>query len=134
MACENINVDMLSSAVNNCLSSIDYSISKEILIEINNSSIWNCASRDNFKKSVEKLTGEKFKMLEEKLNTIKKVIPLIEEYQKLKMMNIDNQSKLLEIDNTLEGENLNNLSILEKDISDNEIKMEVVLNTINNEL
>lgn len=142
MAFEEVNVVMLKNSVNNALSMINYNNSKEIIDGITNNDVWNNKSRDNFKRALNKLVSEKYSKLEKKLNSLLLIADKIEEYQELSKLNIESQEKLNEIskllnDNQLsELENSENLKMneeLNKNILENETKMEVIINTINND-
>ena len=142
MAFEEVNVVMLKNSVNNALSMINYNNSKEIIDGITNNDVWNNKSRDNFKRALNKLVNEKYSKLEKKLNSLLLVADKIEEYQELSRLNVESQEKLNEIskllnDNQLgELENSENLKMneeLNKNILENETKMEVIINTINND-
>jgi septal ring factor EnvC (AmiA/AmiB activator) len=142
MAFEEVNVSLIKNSINNSLTSINYNSSKEILDKITNNDVWSTASRDNFKKALSNLVNVKYKELEEKLNSLLLITNKIEEYQELAKLNAENQTKLNEINlkiSELENE-LDSSSFQEEieginsSILENETKMEVIINTINNNL
>lgn len=142
MAFEEVNVVMLKNSVNNALSMINYNNSKEIIDGITNNDVWNNKSRDNFKRALNKLVNEKYSKLEKKLNSLLLVADKIEEYQELSRLNVESQEKLNEISQLLDNnqlgelENSENLKMneeLNKNILENETKMKVIINTINND-
>lgn len=143
MAFEKINVIQLKNSINNSLSAIDYSSSKEIINKIKNNDIWSTSSRDNFARTLDTLVNKKYLKLENKLKTFLEVANKIGEYQELSKLNVENQAKLNEI--TLMISNLENddtryadyskeIEELDKNILENETRMEVIVNTINNNL
>lgn len=83
MAYENINVNQLRSSIRQCLNSIDYSESKEVLSSIKNNGVWNTASRNTLSTALDKLVDTRYKDLEKTLKAYLKIVDKIEEYQKL---------------------------------------------------
>lgn len=96
MAFENIDVGKLRSALNECKSSLNYSASKSLVGSIANSSIWQSSAQGNLKNALSKLTDERYKELEDKIDSYLGVASLIEKYKDLEKKNNNLQS---EIDN-----------------------------------
>lgn len=96
MAFENIDVGKLRSALNECKSSLNYSASKSLVGSIANSSIWQSSAQGNLKNALSKLTDERYKELEDKIDSYLGVTSLIEKYKDLEKKNNNLQS---EIDN-----------------------------------
>lgn len=96
MAFENIDVGKLRSALNECKSSLNYSTSKSLAGSIANSSIWQSSAQGNLKNALSKLIDERYKELEDKIDSYLGVASLIEKYKDLEKKNNNLQS---EIDN-----------------------------------
>lgn len=88
MAFTNVDVASLRSTINSCKNSINYNKTTELISDVSNNNVWQTAARDNLKKSLEKLKNNRYKDLENKLETYLEVTNLIEKYKKLEQENI----------------------------------------------
>ena len=100
MAFENVDVKRLKSAINSCKSAINYNTSTELINSISSNDVWRTGARDNVKKALKKLTNERYKELEKKLENSLKVANYIEEYKTLQAENKTLQNNI----NKLEGQ------------------------------
>lgn len=130
MAFENINTELLKNAINSCISSIDYSSSKQIVTDITNNNIWGTASRDNFKKAMEKLINVRYKDLENKLNEYLKLVEQIEKYKSISDSNVALQLQLSTLNAslaTLDSENdsdiTDKIDSIKSEINSNEVTL-----------
>lgn len=94
MAFENIDVGKLKSALNECKSSLNYGTSKSLAGSIANSSAWQSSAQGNLKNALSKLTDERYKELEDKIDSYLGVASLIEKYKDLEKKNNDLQSEI----------------------------------------
>ena len=124
MAFENINTELLKNALNNCINSINYSSSKQILDDIQGNNIWVCASRDNFKKALEKLINVRYKELENKLKQYCTLVDQIEKYKQVLDNNATLQAQLQALDvEDSESATLNEISSINSKINSNDIML-----------
>lgn len=124
MAFENINTELLKNALNNCINSINYSSSKQILDDIQGNNVWVCASRDNFKNALEKLINVRYKELEDKLKQYCALVDQIEKYKQVLDNNASLQAQLqaLDIENN-ESSTLNEVSSINSKINNNDVML-----------
>ncbi len=124
MAFENINTELLKNALNNCINSINYSSSRQILDDIQGNNVWVCASRDNFKNALEKLINVRYKELEDKLKQYCTLVDQIEKYKQVLDNNASLQAQLqaLDIENN-ESSTLNEVSSINSEINNNDIML-----------
>ena len=124
MAFENINTELLKNALNNCINSINYSSSKQILDDIQGNNIWVCASRDNFKKALEKLINVRYKELESKLKQYCTLVDQIEKYKQVLDNNATLQAQLQALDvEDSESTTLDEISSINSKINSNDIML-----------
>lgn len=83
MAFENINVSSLKNALMSCKNSLNHSVSRNLIGEISNSSVWQSDSRNVLKQALEKLNNVRYKELEDKIDIYLNATSYIEEYKAL---------------------------------------------------
>lgn len=88
MAFENVNVSSLKNALTQCKNSIDHSTTDELINNISNASVWQTSAQTNLKNALTKFGNERYKNLEDKINSYFDVVSYIEEYQTLQEENI----------------------------------------------
>ncbi len=93
MAFENIEVGSLKSALIECKNSLKYDTSNSLKETILNSSVWQCRAQGNLKNALIKLTEERYKELEDKIESYIGITSLIEKYKKLEEKNKELQAK-----------------------------------------
>lgn len=116
MTFDNVNTEILKNAINNCINSINYSSSNQIITDITNNGIWSSSSRDNFKRSMETLVSVRYKELENKLKDYLNLVNLIEKYKTVSG-NISNMQMQLAMFN-------DELSIVNQNISNDSVSLE----------
>lgn len=79
---ENIDTNLLRNSVNQCLESINYNSSENILQNITDNNVWQTSSRDTLKKSLDTLVNKDFKELENKLRQVLEAADIIDKYKK----------------------------------------------------
>lgn len=87
MAFENLNVDSLRSSLNSCKSSINHSITDEMISNVVNDNVWLCDSRNNLRNALSRL-ADIYHQLENELNKHISTCNMIESYKKLEQDNI----------------------------------------------
>lgn len=101
MAYENINVNSLRNSIRQCINSLDYSESKEILSSAKNPGVWNTSSRNTLTNALDKLVDNRYKDLEKTLKAYLKIADKIEEYQKMQKQIDTMTSELTSMNNSL---------------------------------
>lgn len=101
MAFENVNVTSLKNALIQCKNSIDHSTTNGLINDVSNSSVWECEAKNNLKSALEKLENERYKELEDKIDSYINVASDIEKYQKLEQENDTLQVKYNNLSNKL---------------------------------
>lgn len=101
MAFENVDVARLKNAINSCKNAVNYSTSVELISNISSNDVWKTGARDNLKKSLKKLTNERYKKLESELNNSLKVANYIEKYKQLQSNNRLLQSNINRLEEQL---------------------------------
>lgn len=87
MAFENVNVDSLRNALNSCKNAINHSISENLIENIEESSYWVSSAKHNLNKSLNTLTNERYKSLEQLIDKYLEVTNYIGEYKQLEQEN-----------------------------------------------
>lgn len=87
MAFENVNVDSLRNALNSCKNSINHTISENLIGNIEESSNWVSSAKHNLNKSLNTLTNERYKSLEQLIDKYLEVTNYIGEYKQLEQEN-----------------------------------------------
>lgn len=87
MAFENVNVDSLRNALNSCKNAINHSISENLIGNIEESSNWVSSAKHNLNKSLNTLTNERYKSLEQLIDKYLEVTNYIGEYKQLEQEN-----------------------------------------------
>ena len=70
MAFENVDVSSLRNALTQCKNSINHSTTNELMNNISNTSVWQASDQANLKKALTKLENERYKNLEDKINSL----------------------------------------------------------------
>lgn len=87
MAFENINVSYLREALTQCKDSINHESTDQLIYDVSDTSIWQTAAQANLIKALTKLTTERYKELEDKINSYFIIVEKIEKYQELQIEN-----------------------------------------------
>ena len=149
MAFENVDVGQLRSSLNDCKNSLKYSTSQSLTKGITNSSVWQSSAQENLKKALSKLTDERYKELEDKIDSYLGIASLIESYKELEKNNIDLQSEIDNLyknlykkeerkflgivyyDEVLDISVLDTINAKKDEIKTNKEKMEEIVNQVN---
>lgn len=83
MAFENINVNSLRSALNDCKRSLNYDTTKTLKNNIASSNEWQSDAKTNLNNALITLTDVRYKELESKITNYLNVVTKIENYKKL---------------------------------------------------
>lgn len=135
---DDVDTQLLKNAINSCIESINYSKSEQIIADITNNSVWEASSRDNFKKSMEKLINVRYKNLENKLSDYLKLVEQIEKYKaissdmaamQLELSAISESDIALNSDTDTES-NEKDVEKLDTDIKSSENELAVIKSTI----
>ena len=87
MAFENINVSYLREALTQCKDSINHESTDQLIYDVSDTSIWQTDAQANLIKALTKLTTERYKELEDKINSYFIIVEKIEKYQELQIEN-----------------------------------------------
>lgn len=87
MAFENINVSYLREALTQCKDSINHESTDQLIYDVSDTSIWQTDAQVNLIKALTKLTTERYKELEDKINSYFIIVEKIEKYQELQIEN-----------------------------------------------
>lgn len=87
MAFENINVSYLREALTQCKDSINHESTDQLVYDVSDTSIWQTDAQVNLIKALTKLTTERYKELEDKINSYFIIVEKIEKYQELQIEN-----------------------------------------------
>ena len=101
MAFENVDVSSLKNALTQCKNSINHSTTDELLNNVSNSSIWKTSSQTNLKNSLSKFKNERYKNLEDKIDSYFNIVSYIEKYQNLQKENINLENQYSSLSNKL---------------------------------
>ena len=134
MALENINTSSLRNSITACKNAINYNTEKQVLNTISNESIWKTNSKDNLKNAIMTLTNQRYKELEQKLDSYYKIVSNIEKYQKLY-----NENELYQSDKkNLKREIFKNKTTMneenQNEVLRNERRIENQINNLNNKI
>jgi len=93
MAFESVNVSSLRSALMQCKNSINHSTTNNLISSISNPNVWQSSSQTNLKNALTKLENERYKDLENKIDSYLVVVSYIERYKNLQSENssLENQ-------------------------------------------
>lgn len=91
---ENIDTNLLRNSINQCIESINYTNSEQIINSIMDDNTWGTLSRDNFRRALETLINEDYKNLEMKLKQFLEAVDVIEKYKE-KNSDLTSQSTLI---------------------------------------
>ena len=84
---KDVDAASLRSALTTCKSAINYSKSKSVRENLNGSDRWQSNAKQNLTTAIDTLVNERYKSLEEKIDTYLQVASLIEEYKQLESNN-----------------------------------------------
>lgn len=101
MAFENVDVSSLKNALTQCKNSINHSTTDELLNNVSNSSIWKTSSQTNLKNALSKFKNERYKNLEDKIDSYFNIVSYIEKYQNLQKENINLENQYSSLSNKL---------------------------------
>lgn len=87
MAFENVDVTSLRNALTQCKNSINHSITSDLINNISNSYVWQSLSQKKLKNALTKLENERYKNLENKIDSYFNIVSDIEKYQNLQREN-----------------------------------------------
>ena len=79
-----INVPSLRYALNSCKSSLDYSITQELIGSVSDSNVWFAQSQKTLVEGFKKMIDVRYKNLEEQIDKYMNLTSSIEKYQNLK--------------------------------------------------
>lgn len=93
MAFENVDVSSLRNALTQCKNSINHSTTDELMNNVSNISVWQTSAQTNLKNALTKFENERYKNLEDKINSYFTVASHIEKYQNLQkeIVSLENQ-------------------------------------------
>ena len=93
MAFESVNVSSLRSALMQCKNSINHSTTNNLISNISNPNVWQASSQTTLKNALTKLENERYKDLENKIDSYLVVVSYIERYKNLQSENnsLENQ-------------------------------------------
>ena len=101
MAFENVDVSSLKNALTQCKNSINHSTTDELLNNVSNSSIWKTSSQTNLKNALSKFKNERYKNLEDKIDSYFNIVSYIDKYQNLQKENINLENQYSSLSNKL---------------------------------
>lgn len=101
MAFENIDVSSMKNALTQCKNTVNHSITDELMNDISNASVWQTSAQTNLKNALTKLRNERYKNLENKINSYFSVVSYIEKYQNLQKENVSLESQYSSLSNKL---------------------------------
>lgn len=101
MAFENVDVSSLRNALTQCKDSLNYKTTDELINSISNTSIWQSLAQKNLKNALTKLSNERYKKLEDKINSYFDVVSYIEKYQNLRKENLNLEAEYSSLSNHL---------------------------------
>lgn len=137
MAFENVNTVSLKNSINSCISSINYSSSKQIINDIANNDIWSTSSRDKLSSLLQTLINTRYKDLEKKLQNYLTIADKIEKYQQLANSVSSSEALLESLETELSDASRVNLTYQSqgkqdtKEAIENKKKMDEILDKIN---
>lgn len=88
MAFENVNVSSLRNALTQCKNSINHNTTDELINSISNASVWQTSAQTTLKSALTKISNERYKNLENKINSYFDIVSYIEKYQNLQKENV----------------------------------------------
>lgn len=88
MAFENVNVSSLRNALTQCKNSINHNTTDELINSISNASVWKTSAQTTLKSALTKISNERYKNLENKINSYFDIVSYIEKYQNLQKENV----------------------------------------------
>lgn len=101
MAFENIDVFSLRNALTQCKNSINHNTTDELISNISNTSIWQTSAQTNLKNALTKFKNERYKNLEDKINSYFTIVSYIEKYQNLQKENVSLENQYSSLSNRL---------------------------------
>lgn len=141
---ENVDISSLRNALIQCKNAIDHSATDELINNISNPSVWQASSQINLKKALTKLINERYKNLENKINSYLNIVSSIEEYQNLQKENLSLENQYSSLSNKLYDESTSErvkdasvesqMSNVQRRINDNKEKMENLKNKVSNSI
>lgn len=94
MAYENVDVTRARNAINQCLNSINYNNSSNILNDSKDNKNWNADSKTTFRTALDTLVNTRYKELKDYLNQCLTTINNIEKYKNLQSQNATYDSQI----------------------------------------
>lgn len=101
MAFENVDVSSLRSALTQCKNSINHSTTDELMNNVSNASVWQTSAQTNLKNALTKFGNERYKNLENKINSYFTIVSYIEKYQNLQKENVSLENQYSSLSNRL---------------------------------
>lgn len=101
MAFENVDVSSLRNALTQCKNSINHSTTDELMNNISNASVWQTSAQTNLKNALTKFGNERYKNLEDKINSYFTIVSYIEKYQNLQKENVSLENQYSSLSNRL---------------------------------
>ena len=89
MSYNGVDLDSLKNTINNCLNSINYNSSSNIIESLNSDAYWNASTKTNFKNSLSSLVDIKYDNLKKVLKEALEKINTLEHNQEIQYQ-IDN--------------------------------------------
>lgn len=83
MLFENIDAESLKQAINDCINSIDFTSTEQIIENLSNNTVWQSESKQVLSKALKTLVNTRYKELKEYLNECLTIANHIEEYKAL---------------------------------------------------
>lgn len=140
MAFENINVSYLREALTQCKDSINHESTDQLIYDVSDTSIWQTDAQANLIKALTKLTTERYKELEDKINSYFIIVEKIEKYQELQIENRELNQQLSYLNLKVQSADSDDsrslyktqLHELQMKINDNELTMQNLEKMVSN--